>query len=74
VVGKRSRPRARDPADQDVPEREQEVEQKEETAHAEQVEPPRHAQQMMVDVAERRGPRTNDDDLVRTDRADVRRG
>jgi len=74
VVGQRSRPRARDPGDRQVPEREQEVEQEEEGTQAEQVEPPRRAQQMMVDVAERRVPGADDDDLVRIGRADVRRG
>jgi len=73
VVAERSWPRARDAADRHVPQREQEVEQKEETAHAEQVEPPRRAQQVMVDVVERRVPRADDDDLVRIGGAGVRR-
>src|SRR5438552_3764050 len=63
-AGERSWPGALDPADHHVPECEQEVEQEEETAHPEQVEPPRGAQQVMVDVAERRLPRADDDDLV----------
>jgi len=75
VVGERSRPRAHDPADRQVPEREQQVQEEEEAAQGEQVEPPRRAQELMVDVAERRAPRADDDDLVvRIGGALVRRG
>src|SRR5262249_7267683 len=65
VVGERSRLGALYPPDRQVGEREQEVEHQEEAAQGEQIEPPWRAQQVMVDIAERRLSGADDQDLVR---------
>src|SRR5581483_7629980 len=74
MIGERARPRADDPADGGVRDPEREVEQQEDAAQRQQVEPPGRAEEMMIDVREGRTPGADDDDVVRGRFAGCRRG